>query len=384
MIKWVFFLALLIPFLGDCAKYSLLFPLGMEEGSQDLITAHSLVNRGFDSIPILKEQGFLRIIKGLLLDIPISLWTTTLQHEYFGHGARARELEVSVSYRLYLPWEYWPFGNKRAYTYYNTGYPEDIEQRLFLIVGGIESNNVLAHILANRIYRGDAHYGEHLFFCINKLYINGYIGSTPDPNSCPEGFKKEAEAGGDIANYLIQMEVMKNRGYPEIPNQSIKESYAKLRRESLWNILDPLVALSIYGIGKYWLFGEEMTPISLKFIPSTRFNLTPIGSEAYLDLYTQKGQIYLRYGEGQKGDFYGGGIGIDKMPIKEDLSVGCNIDWWHQPITGDGYNLEIGLTKDIADWLGFSAKTGFKGKGYLMGKSFLKGGYGAIGIDLIF
>ena len=351
----------------------------MEEGSQDLITAHSLGNRGFDSISILKEQGFLRIGKGLLLDIPMAIWITTLQHEYFGHGGRGRELGVTASYRIYSPWECWPFGNKRAYTNYEKGYPEEIEQRLFLTVGGIESNNVLAHILANRIYRGDAHYGEYLLFCINKLHINSYIYCTPDPNSCPEGFKKETEAGGDIANYLIEREVSKTGNYPEIPNQSIIEGYAKLRRQSLWNILDPFLALSIKVIGKYWLFGEEISPISLKFIPSTRFNLTPIGSEAYLDLYTRKCQVYLRYGE---DNFYGGGIGIDEMPIKDGLLMEGNIDWWHQP--RDGYNLEIGFTKDIADWIGFSAKTGFKEKGYLMGKRFDQGGYGAIGIDLIF
>jgi len=132
---------------GYCERYLFLVSSeDMEEGAENLKTGYSLFNRGFEYITDLKEGMAIRIGKFFLLDYPISIWTTVLQHEYFGHGARAREHGVTASYKLYSPWQYWPWGNKRAYVRWKKGYPEDINKRLSLTLGGIESNSVLAEI----------------------------------------------------------------------------------------------------------------------------------------------------------------------------------------------------------------------------------------------
>jgi len=359
----------------------------MEEGAEDLITAHSLFNRACD-IPILKEEGIIRIGKFFLLDYPISIWTTVLQHEYFGHGARAREHGVTASYKLYSPWEYWPFNNKRAYVRYENGYPEDIDKRLSLTLGGIESNNVLAQRLKRNIYKnGKISYCGALFFLSNKLYLNTYIYRTPDPISDPEGFR----IYGDISAYLIEMDIKRGE---EGSAKSAVDDYRRLKKNSFYNLADPILWVSVYSIGRYLVVGRESLCIpyfnhrSTRFLPSARFNITPIGEEYYLDLYIKRDLLffapYIRDGKGPEGRFYGTGIEVDVEMIKRGLLVGGEIDWWHQPITGGGYHLMTVATKHITEQVAFTVKAGLKSKGYLMGREFDQAGYLACGIDLVF
>ncbi|MDI6752404.1 MAG: hypothetical protein QME07_06105 [bacterium] len=376
---------------GYCERYSFLVSsddIDMEEDAGNLITGYSLFNRAVEYIPGLKERKAVRIGKFFLLDYPISIWTTVLHHEYFGHGGRAREHDVTASYKLYSPWEYWPFDNKRAYVHYEKGYPEDIDKRLSLTLGGIESNNVLAQKLERKIYKdGKISYHEALFFLSNKLYLNTYIYRTPDPNSDPEGFRIH----GDISAYLIEMDIKRGE---EGSAESAADDYRRLKKNSLYNLADPILWVSVYSIGRYLVAGEKSLCIpyfnhkSTRFLPSARFNITPIGEEYYLDLYVKRGLIFfaphIRYGKGPEGRFYGAGIEINGEMIKKGLLISSEIDWWHQPITENGYHVAANLTKHITDWIAIVARAGFKDRGYLMGKEFNRGRYGACGIDLVF
>jgi len=221
----------------------------------------------------------------------------------------------------------------------------------------------------------------------NKLYLNTYIYRTPDPSSDPEGFR----INGDISAYLIQMDIKRGEGGSA---KSVVDDYRRLKRESFWNLLDPMIWIAIWQMGRYWFSKEDSFQIpmlnykSIGFVPSARFNLTPLGSEAYLDLYIKKDSIlltpYLRYGNGPEGRFYGGGIEMDAMPIKKDFLIAGEIDWWHQPTTENGYHLMTNVTKYITEQIAFTIKTGLKSKGYLMGRNFDVGRYGACGINLVF
>ncbi len=152
-------------------EYRFFLSSKMEDGAENLSSAFSLANRICEAVPIPKNM-LVRLGKSIGLEFPFAIWIATVQHEYFGHGARAREFGIPTSYSIYPPWECWPWGNKRSYIYYEN-YPQEIEKSISLTTSGIEGNNVFAHQFQKRLYseKSISHY-ELILFLTNKLYIN--------------------------------------------------------------------------------------------------------------------------------------------------------------------------------------------------------------------
>ncbi|MEW6680092.1 MAG: hypothetical protein AB1297_03580 [bacterium] len=364
------FLLLSFTIIGYAEEYPFLFGLDMEQGAINIASLYNLTNRACDfgiSRNIIARSG-----KMVVFDIPLSLWTTTIHHEYFGHGIRARELGLSASYYIPFPWEYVLWWNlkkvKRAYCSV-WGYPSDIEKRLQMSVSGIEANQLLAHKIQRQFYKKEnIHYYEALLFFHNKLYVNSYIYHTPNPNSSEDDFRKELSEGGDIATYLVRMDEKEAKS-------DYKENYTKLKREAMWNLADPSLWMAAYFLGRYLAFGEKdfKMPRFKGIGMGTRFNLTPMGEEFYLDIYQKTKYFYLRKGEG----FYGAGIGIDGSFLSG------RIDLWRQS-NKEGYHLNASFTKGMTNWIEFIIEAGLKTEGYLMGKGFKESRYGAIGLGLSF
>ena len=366
----------------------------MQMGAVDLTSVHQIIcryeNRLFNLLPI-EEKNFsgklggvsIRLGKSILLDLPIAIWFATVQHEVFGHGARVREFRGKASYTLYHPWS-----RKRAFTSFRL---QDITISDLIQVtgGGIESNQVMAWEMERRMY-GDypLHCYDWLSFVINRYVVNHYIYRTPDPRFHPQAFIEEYHDGGDIASYLAEMNY-KYHGqygiYPEEIDPLLGDNYRKIKREAIWNLFDPALWLGIYYYGRYILTGKEkftlpMIPLwGIQLMGGTRYNLTPIGGERYLDIYIKKGRhlfnFYLRKGSFEGNGWYGWGAGADRLWRYNNSHLGLRFDWWHQLETGTGGNLEGELHHYLTPELGIVLQGGYKTRGYLMGKAAASGTY---------
>ena len=370
----------------------------MPVGAVDLTTLHQITyryeSRLFGLLPI-EEKYFtgklwgvsLRLGKSILIDLPVAMWFAVVQHEVFGHGARVRELGGEASYTLYHPWS-----RKRAFTSFRLR-DITISDLIQFTGGGIESNQVMAWEMERRMY-GDypLHCYDWLSFAINKYVVNNYIYRTPDPRFYPRAFNEEYKEGGDIAHFLGEMNYKYHGHYGVFPDEIdplVADNYRKIKREAIWNLLDPALWLGIYYYGRYILTGKErftlpMLPLwGIQLMWGTRYNLTPIGGERYLDLYLKKGKhnfnFYLRRGAFEGKSWYGMGVGADRLLKYDNSHLGLRLDWWNQLETGGGGNLEGELHHYLTPEVGIILQGGYKTQGYLMSKAADSGLYAFFG-----
>ena len=366
----------------------------MQVGAVDLTTLHQIVchyeNRLVGLLPNERKNlaGKLlgvsvRLGKTIYIDLPIARWFTIVQHEVFGHGARVREFRGEASYTLYHPWS-----RKRAFTSFRL---QDITISDLIQVtgGGIESNQVMAWEMERRMYgENPLHCYDWLIFAINRYVVNQYINSTPDPQLHPQAFSEEYNDGGDIAAYLAEMNYKYHGHYgvhPEEADPLLADNYQRIKKEAIWNLLDPALWLGVYYYGRYILTGKEkltlpMLPLwGIRLMGGTRYNLTPIGAERYLDLYIKKGRhlfnFYLRKGSFEEKGWYGWGCGADRLWRYNNSHLGLRLDWWDQLKTGIGGNLEGELHHYLTPEVGIILQGGYKTEGYLMGKPAAPGIY---------
>ncbi len=144
-----------------------------------------------------------RLAKGLLLDLPLLNLQQLVIHEVFGHGARAREagLEVSYLFRLVPPYGSLlatrPDGAPlAAATIDGVG---SIERDLLLDAAGIEAAHAAAGWLEVGMLRRDGwmHYSELLQYGAFKLAYVHSLGrdqsALPDP---------EERSANDVESYV--------------------------------------------------------------------------------------------------------------------------------------------------------------------------------------
>lgn len=391
--------------------YNYHFKLGMEEGAYNLDSLHRLISLATDNISdkILYKKNISsekemkkwteigkRTGKYILLDSPLSLLLSLIQHEYFGHGARARGFGVPVKeYSIYLTY---PIGGGGSVI--TSGKPKGIDREMLFQTGGSEANTIYSQVLKKEFFKCNRmEYYRCLTFIRSKLDLPGYIFFSTKEIDDPDFGK-----ASDIESYITQVNT-KYLGTNTL-RSNFKITPEKLKKSAIFSLLDPMLYIAGYNLLTYIYKGKRLFKIPMikigkaSFLPGTRFHTTPFGSEYYLDGYLKMNEkaflAYARIGDGVFADFWGLGVDVDNLIVSEHFIVGGGIDFWRQPsITNEetakntdlrnGFNMKANFTIPLKSLIGSNLtdlkfKIGYKTEGFLMGEILGEDIYANIGL----
>lgn len=211
-----------------------------------------------------------RAAKFTALDVPQDHMFLVLQHEFFGHGARLRELGVGhIGYGFDAPIPYGPGG---GVTRFDGEIPDSPLAILAIESSGIEAQHSLADALAARaLARGRFHYREAWLYFESRYIAATYILDATE-------FARE---GNDVADFSRTM--AESCEAPSCKAITLSD----LRRGATLMLADPLLYAAIYGFASSYVgLGETTSPIPMiplgrgvRYLPSVGFEMTPYGTE---------------------------------------------------------------------------------------------------------
>ncbi len=384
--------------------------MGMETGVLGTESLGRLLFRYEEALPrgIFRDEatvpkklaGMLtRGLKLLFLDAPLADVETTMIHEVFGHGSRARDVGQSASYKLSIPEPYCailsPRSDCRSFTEDVTTESGQRDKDLAVTFGGIEANYMTAYVIDQHTVamHGWMHHADLLVYLASKLtYYGSFTGSALERSGAT------GLAGDDVDHYVRLLQDRFNQFRPEDRVAMVH----RLQTAYLWNYADPLFYFAIYGTMRTLATGERMVQAPLpeshgvRFLPMPRFSLTPFGAEHYLDLFVARGDVvadlYGRVGTSGLASYSGGGLHVHGLAPHPQVELGGDVDVWSQPDmplearndyvrpTSFGASLAAYATARVFGSLGLTGKLAYKSSGFLMGQPLGDGPYGYLGV----
>jgi hypothetical protein len=204
------------------------------------------------------------------LDVPQDHMFVVVQHEFFGHGARLRELGVGhIGYGFDGPV---PYGHGGGVTRFEGEIPDSPLAILAIESSGIEAQHSLADALALRaLARGRFHYREAWLY-----FESRYIAATYVINAT-----EFAREGHDVADFART--IAESCEPPSCKAITLTD----LQRGAKLMLADPLLYAAIYGFASSYVgLGETTSPIPMiplgrgvRYLPSVGFEMTPYGTE---------------------------------------------------------------------------------------------------------
>jgi hypothetical protein len=372
----------------------------MEYGGRDVVSLHGVVCRGMEWMLPVKEHPLATFFYESYLGVMFS----TVQHEMFGHGSRAREFGLNPSYGFGLDLSGWTSVGKD---------PESNEQNILLGAGGTEADTVLARGILLDLYSGTGTDAARIpLMGFAKLDFSLYCLGTVDPLANPEDFTTQYEDGNDIAYYLVSRQAQRRGGDPAVvwdndyaidfTEASFGKTYEDLQAAAVWNLMDPamLVAGITYladhlGRGQS-LVRPPVLPLGdgVGVTAGTRACIGPDAVSRFLDVYVvTPGHLFTVYVRDLKSlmeTTYGAGGGMYGVPVGERVTGALFADYWVAPESpegvddGNGWNMagEMGIA--LSPTLGVNFKLGGKSDGFFPGVPVEAGVYGGAGVQVVF
>lgn len=329
--------------------------LSMRSGVANLLTAHRLVSIGEDRLLRTNwwsEENLTgritgiagRYLKMALLDLPVDYFTVVLAHEYYGHGARYREFNITdIDYGYDRPP---PYGNGGGWASasINSGTITDTEL-LVILTGGLEVHQQLNESLRQRWVRsGTISYREaFLYFWSWQIGFNYVQDSVP--------LEQEIEHYNDPQNYIQILNRM--NGYDDIT--ALHYQLADLQTQMKVDLFDPFLFLAIYSqlTGYLWNGNPDsnmpmLTFGTVSYLPLLRTSLTPFGLAFHLDNYFQIDnrllQVDLSLGDDAFYTRWGGiGIEVEQLVSLDSFDLDLRLAGWKQPrLDLSGESIEVG------------------------------------------
>lgn len=345
-----------------------------------------------------------RGLQYVLVDDALASFETTIIHEVFGHGARARAFGEDVRFSFSLPGIYCSVlaadDNCTSFAQATPGM-RNRDRDLLVTTGGVEANFLTAHWINMRIVQshGWTHVGDLAVYLQSKLtYVGSFLSTSLDTMG---GLDSPSD---DIDRSVTLLQDRYNLPRPEDRHRIS----SRLRTAYLWNLADPGLFYALYGIvyrdigrGERWTHAPLPTIGRTTFYATPRFNLSPFGAEHYVDVFLGRDSsvlsIYGRAGSSGLASYTGAGVralGLRAPFALERLSFGGELDVWSQPETllddravydrpqRRGFN--VGLSGDVrvVGGVGLTARLAYKTRGYLVGQPIDDGVYGYIGASI--
>ncbi|MBU0983453.1 MAG: hypothetical protein KKA42_06260 [candidate division Zixibacteria bacterium] len=367
--------------------------LPMGAGMENVITFNyltetaidrSINNHWFSEDRAVGKAGgvFCRLIKNIYVDMPLDYFSVVFSHEYFGHGARYRELwEDNIDYGYDAPPPYGG-GGGHATAYIND--PITYDELMAIFVGGIETQAIINHKLNMRwMAQKEARYREASLYFWSFQIMYDYVRSTGDPLG-------EGRDDRDPAEYLYWLNT--KAGVADLDNPAMRVS--ELKSRSTINLVNPFLVFSIYSQLKTYLWdGNTVTSMPMihvghvGYLPALRLSLTPFGPQYHLENYVRHGSrvtlVDLHLGDNTFYDSWGGvGLQIQNAFQKDRLSLDIDCNAWKQPgveltrngsgVVGDGIGGAVAVTAHydlsrVANPLTAAVQVGYKSAGFLEG-----------------
>lgn len=305
-----------------------------------------------------------------------------IQHEYFGHGARAREFQLHhLNYHINF------FSGATQYPLYDYSIL-NVNQKAALAAGGVEATSILAKELEHSFLTENAIDSRAAtMYLVNSLdsavYAFGAFGNAFHPDN-------DAAAYMENVNTWFTVNALTTH---------------KFKLAMAWNWLNPMLYISGYSLIRYiWeglntcYFTNSLHIGSASFMPTTRTLLAPYGPEyqLLLNLFTCDQKflgIYLRYGNLRGKTSWGIDIDVRPLAVYECWYIENIISAWHQPHLLNNVLAPQNVNKyGFADCLsvyyrlghGIYAKgeLGAKLSGYWPGRQLARGIFWGIGIRI--
>ncbi|MEQ9422962.1 MAG: hypothetical protein RJQ09_00995 [Cyclobacteriaceae bacterium] len=387
----------------------------IDQGATTVFSATSLlfdqINQKIGNIEGSGLRGTGRVLNYTLVQLYLGGFLYgTFNHEYFGHGARAREFDIGGSYEYNFP----AVGGDFVYTVDHSTSPL---RRQMISAGGPEAGTVMAYKATQQLYSQDevgSYIGQYLL--TGKLfdgifYINADVDPFMDnPNqyySDNASYFRGNPVPDDPLSYLIAL--TESYGYydafvdsdatwlqeqPDMSvhtdNEFITDQNDRLKKAFTLSAIDPSLLYFLYGSYMYLAKGKSfIKPIMPRFgeisvMPSIRAAYGELGAENYFDMYF-KGEnippfnVYYRRGGNLFHHITGVGIDVHGLKI-EDFNLGIQLDYWQNGREDNSnFNTAIKSTYSINNLL-VSGSIGYKSKGVLIGKPLNSGFYGSVGL----
>jgi hypothetical protein len=338
-----------------------------------------------------------RVARTALLDAPIAWWLGVLQHEAFGHGGRAREFGADASFHMGSPWQ-----GRSSYASFSTEGLSTLDL-LRIYAGGSESNGWSATLLERELVAGRAMTAfELLYLASSRVVTSKYVlQTTPDPVEDPARFYREWRGGGDVANYLGYLNTIYHGDSgitPEQVSPTVVREFRRLERDAWWNLADPGIWLSFWGIGRQVVRGDgaEMLPLprtaGRSWLPILSADWMPDGGAISLEtvIGPREGStggprwfsITVRRGAGPAGSFGALGAATEKLLDAGPLRIGGEIELWNGSDRGFGGGARVRLRLTRGKLREFFFDLGLKSDGHWPGRPAASGLFFRLGSHL--
>lgn len=311
-------------------------------------------------------------------EFTLSSFFNVLQHEIFGHGARAREFNLpDIGYHINI------FSG--ATTYPSGAFNAlNVNQRAAVTAGGVEATSILSQELEKDMFcSGAIDSRAAMMYLVSSLdesiYVFGLDGNSFHPDN-------------DSYSYIGNVNIWYNQ-------QALTPD--KLKWAVAWNWLDPMMYLSAWSVFKYITFGTpslDFTTLHIgesRFMPTTRTYLTPYGPEynLLLNLYTPKEKYFginFRYGKTENKNSAGIDLTVAPVSKNECFYIVNKLSAWRQPhllqngtaATNSnkyGFGDFLGLYYRLAKNVFIKGELGYKVSGYIPGRQLSRGVYWGVG-----
>jgi hypothetical protein len=298
----------------------------------------------------------------------VTYMTMVWSHE-FGHSLRADQ--VGGRFKIH---------NANLPIPYTTMHLPDsisLEDVALSVTGGFEVNYMNVRNIQRKFILQNGMYNEDLSFAFaNRLMYPLYTSVIVpiDPN------KKETwiNTAGDPVHVILP--VFKNYSNDQVflQDSTVNPDLVKFYGQSallgsFFNLLDPQFYREVgaaFGKDKLrkpiFLVGDHHTGWTY----GTLFSVSPLGYELYLNNYIHvkgnKFSLYVKYGNPYKNR--GIGVSWNELELNRNIHLSMCIDAWDQDIYGMGLSGELSLDWRLSNHFGVNLVTGYKSKGFLLGK----------------
>ncbi|MBU0581297.1 MAG: hypothetical protein KKA19_08980, partial [Candidatus Margulisbacteria bacterium] len=341
----------------------------------------------------------------MLIQIPLESYLDLVRHEYFGHGARAREYNIEGSYEIPFDWPLSVGGKFDSYGWTSKG-----DEAILLFTAGMESGTYFAYKYQKYFLKDPDFAQRHFFY---YLFSKGDLVAYTYKANSEFTTTKNIDPESDIEAYYAALDAKYSwkedvigayQGTHRLTYQALYSVYDLVLFSAAnvwdwsWSILSGKNDY-VAGIPNWKLFGQ-------RFLPGTRVALTPWGVEYYLDMYFLQNDnsvntFYIRQSDRYLEDFYGAGFELEKIVSAGNFSCGLGLDVFSQPLENEattnatyyvqpsrnkqGHNIYITPAWQFIDNKDFSfaliTKYAYKTEGYVMGQPLRPGSYGFLGFE---
>lgn len=323
--------------------------LTMKSGSEIIPTLQQKIAFGEDKLigtqwfsekSILGKAGGIsgRFVKYALLDVSIDYFSVVLSHEYYGHGARYRELNISdIFYKFKLPP---PYGKGGGEASKSITQPISIHELISIWEGGVEVHPLINRNIALKwMSKDEVNYREASQYFWSFQIMQSYIQGT-------EENLNDGKSDNDLRAYTRL--INQNAGITDI--NYYKMSVKDLKSKMMVNVVNPFIFHSLYTFLKAYLYegktSDKLIALNLgevKYMPALRAGLTPFGIEYHFENYicykNTASLLDISYGDQTFHSSWGGvGVQIKNIFQPKDFSFDINFNLWKQPELKFGQN----------------------------------------------